>query len=443
MGEKKGNNLKKILIDPFQRFLQIEASGGIILLIATIASLVWANSKWGEFYIHFWETHLDIHIGSFILSKSFLHWINDGLMAIFFFVVGLEIKRELIAGELSSLKKASLPIMAAIGGMLAPALFYSFLNKSPETASGWGTPMATDIAFSLGILSLLGKRVPLSLKVFLVAFAIVDDLGAVLVITLFYSSDIHLNSLLIALSLFIFLILFNQLKIRSVHIYMVIGWGIWYFFLKSGIHPSIAGVLIAFTIPVFRKIRVTEFRNKMDQNLLEFCFDEDCMDEVTLTHGQLAAIDNMESEIEQVQSPIQKLEHKLHSFVTYIVMPLFALANAGVVIQSGKLADLFNPLSMNIQLSLVGGKLLGIFMFTWLAIRFGISTKPKGVKWIHFLGLALLGGIGFTMSLFIANLAFPGSAQLVQAKIGILLGSLAAGILGFIILRLTLKAKKK
>jgi NhaA family Na+:H+ antiporter len=224
---------------------------------------------------------------------------------------------------------------------------------------------------------------------------------------------------------------------------MVLGWGIWYFFLKSGVHPSIAGMLVAFTIPLYRKLQVADFKNKMDQNLLEFCSSEDHTDEVTLTDSQLAAIDNMENEIERVHSPIQKLEHKLHGFVTYIVMPLFALANAGVVIKSSHVSDLFNPLSMNIQISLIAGKLLGIFIFTWLAIQLGISDRPRRVKWIHLFGIALLGGIGFTMSLFIANLAFPGPPLLEQSKIGILLGSLMAGILGFIILRLTLKAKKK
>ncbi|MBN2347776.1 MAG: Na+/H+ antiporter NhaA [Bacteroidales bacterium] len=431
-----------LLVEPFQRFFNTEASGGIILLIFTIFALIWANSRWSDYYFHFWENHLTLGIGSFELSKTLHHWINDGLMAIFFFVVGLEIKRELIVGELSSFKKGILPITAALGGMLLPALLYVFLNKNPETAGGWGIPMATDIAFSLGILSLLGKRVPISLKVFLVALAIVDDLGAILVIALFYSADIHLSYLLIGLGLFLILVLFNILKLRNVHIYMAIGWIIWYMFLKSGIHPTIAGVLIAFTIPLKRKINVSTFRHQMEDNLEEFC-EDGCPDETTLTHEQLAAIDNIEDKLDHVKSPAQYLEHSLHNFVTYIVMPIFALANAGVMFNIAGFSSLFNSLSGTIEVSLIVGKVSGIFLFTWVSVKLGLAVLPVKVRWVHILGLGFIGGMGFTMSIFITNLAFKGGDLLNPAKIGILIGSLVAGIIGYLLLRATLKDVRK
>lgn len=425
--------------NPFDRFFSIEASGGILLMLATVVALIWANSPWKENYFHLWEYHLSLELGDFHLSKSLHHWINDGLMAIFFFVVGLEIKREMLVGELSSLKKSALPIAAAIGGMVIPALVYTMLNKNPNTASGWGVPMATDIAFSLGILNLLGKRVPLSLKVFLVAFAIVDDIGAVLVIAFFYSSEILTSALMIAGVLFVLLILFNKLNLRNIHLYMVVGWVIWYFFLKSGIHPTLAGVLIAFTIPVKRKIHVGMFRNSMDNDLKEFCAD-DCDDKIILNHAQLAALDNMKEEIDGVESPLQSLEHRLHGFVTFIVMPIFALANAGVTFEGIGEAKIFRDLSLQIETSLIIGKVVGIFLFTFLSIKFGFASMPRNVKWIHILGIGFLGGIGFTMSLFIANLAFRVGADLNPAKLGILMGSLIAGVIGYLILRYSLKS---
>ena len=281
--EKKNNEVLRTILDPFQRFYKIQSSGGIVLLLFTIIAIAWTNSSFSDSYYYLWEQKISFSIAGFTLSESLKLWINDGLMAIFFFVVGLEIKRELMIGELSAGKKASLPVIAALGGMIVPAAIYIFLNEDPTTVNGWGIPMATDIAFSLGILSLLGKRVPVGLKIFLVAFAIVDDLGAVSVIAIFYSSGIHLKYLLIGAGLFLYLVLFNLLKLRVIHIYMIFGWIIWYMFLESGIHPAIAGVLIAFTIPLGRKIRVSTFRKRMDSNLLEFC-DDGCNDKVTLSH---------------------------------------------------------------------------------------------------------------------------------------------------------------
>ncbi len=426
------DNLKQ----PFIRFLRIESSGGILLIIATIAALIIANSGWADIYESFWKREFTVGTDFFKLSKPIILWINDGLMAIFFFLVGLEIKRELLAGELSSPKKAALPIIAALGGMLIPAGLFLAFNRNGLGSEGWGIPMATDIAFSLGILSLLGKRVPLALKVFLVAFAIVDDIGAVMVIAIFYSAQIHWSLLFIALALLIVLFIFNAINIRYIPFYMVIGWIVWYLFLKAGIHPTIAGVLIAFTIPSTRRIRLHDFSFRMKRNLDDFC-NEPCEDSITLNHSQLASIDNMQSQIDKVQSPLQSLEHSLHGFVTYLVMPLFAFANAGVVLKGAGLES-FNSLTLSISASLVLGKITGILLFSYLTVKLGLSALPNGITWKHILGAGMLGGIGFTMSLFISNLAYDNIILLNQAKLGILLGSLVAAILGFFYLKMAL-----
>jgi NhaA family Na+:H+ antiporter len=427
------------LRQPFLRFLRIESSGGILLIFATIAALIVANSAWGSEYEMFWKKEFTIGSDFFHLSKPIILWINDGLMAIFFFLVGLEIKRELLAGELSTPKKAALPIIAALGGMIVPAGFFLFFNRNGQGLEGWGIPMATDIAFSLGILSLLGKRVPIALKVFLVAFAIVDDIGAVLVIAFFYSANIHWNLLLIAMILLVVLFIFNARNIRYIPFYMIIGWVIWYLFLKAGIHPTIAGVLIAFSIPSTRKIKLKDFNFRMNRNLTDFC-DEPCEDSITLNHQQLASIDNMQSQLDKVQSPLQSLEHSLHGFVTYLVMPLFAFANAGVVLKGAGLES-FNSLTLSIGASLVLGKITGILLFSYLTVKLGISALPNNIDWRHILGAGMLGGIGFTMSLFISNLAYDNIILLNQAKLGILLGSFIAAIIGFVYLKKVLSTK--
>ena len=404
----------------------------------TVVALVWANSAYGHYYHELWENYLTIGIGKFKLTDTILHWVNDGLMAIFFFVVGLEIKRELVAGELSSVKQASLPIAAAIGGMIFPAFIYIIVNTNNASEGGWGIPMATDIAFSLGVLSLLGKRVPISLKVFLVAFAIVDDIGAVMVIALFYSGDIQWTYLLVGLGFFVLLVVFNRFNVRYIPAYMIVGWIIWFMFKNSGIHPTIAGVMIAFTIPMNPRTRFATFKQRMLTNLNVFESAEDG-EWKTLTKQQLQAIDNIEEDIKHVQSPVQSLEHTLHHFVTFVVMPLFALTNAGVVFKASGIDDFFSDLSGTIELSLILGKVVGVFLFTWLSVKIGFGVLPAKVKWVHILGLGFLGGMGFTMSLFISNLAFSGPLLLNPAKIGILTGSLIAGILGYIVLNITLK----
>lgn len=442
MGKTK-EYLKDSIIDPFDnvkqpflRFLKIESSGGILLMIATIMALIIANSGWANYYESFWQQDFTIGAEFFNLTKPIILWINDGLMAVFFFLVGLEIKRELIAGELSSPKKAALPIIAAIGGMIVPAGLFFLFNHGGQGMEGWGIPMATDIAFSLGVLSLLGKRVPLALKVFLVAFAIVDDIGAILVIAIFYSSQIHWSLLIIALGLLIVLFIFNAVNIRFIPFYMFIGWIIWYLFLKAGIHPTIAGVLIAFSIPANRKIKLRDFLIRMDHNLDDFCV-EPCEDKITLNHKQLASIDNMQSQIDKVQSPLQQLEHNLHGFVTYVIMPLFAFANAGVVLKGAGLES-FNSLTLSISASLVLGKITGILLFSYLTVKLGLSALPDNINWKHILGAGMLGGIGFTMSLFISNLAYDNIILINQAKLGILLGSFIAAVLGFLFLKYTL-----
>lgn len=443
MNKKSRLQVINILSDPFQRFFQTEASGGIILIIATAVALFWANSPWSGSYQNIINYKLTFQLGElFILSKSLLLWVNDGLMAIFFFVVGMEIKREILAGELSEIKQASLPVAAALGGMIVPACIFISLNYGKPGMEGWGIPMATDIAFTLGILSLLGKRVPLNLKVFLTAFAIVDDIGAVTVIAVFYTSEIYWSLLLAGSGLLLMLVIANLIGIRSIPFYILTGFVIWYLFLKSGIHPTIAGVLLAFTIPANRKIRVPAFMKKLNKNLDEFCTTE-CEDELLLNKKQLTAIDNMEYYIEKVQSPLQRLEHSLHGFVTWFVMPVFALANAGIIFRGGVEMSGIDSLTIDVAVSLVFGKLIGVFGFTYLFIKLGFSKLPENLRWVHYLGLGLLGGVGFTMSIFISALAFSDSILLNHAKMGILCGSFISGISGYFLLRLTLKEEDK
>lgn len=425
---------------PFKRFAQIESSGGILLILATIAALFVANSALGDSYQALWKQDFTIGAETFNLTKPIILWINDGLMAIFFFLVGLEIKRELLAGELSSPKKAALPIIAAFGGMIVPAGLFLFFNKGGAGSEGWGIPMATDIAFSLGILSLLGKRVPIALKVFLVAFAIVDDIGAVLVIAFFYSAELHWSLLFIAMGLLVVLFIFNYFNIRYISYYVLIGMVIWYLFLKAGIHPTIAGVLIAFSIPATRKIRIHDFNKRMHRNLNKFNDELTDEESVTLSHKQLASLDNMQIQLGKVQSPLQALEHSLHGFVTFFVMPLFAFANAGVVVSAAGLLQL-ETLTLSISGGLVLGKIIGILLFSFLTVKLGLSALPNNVEWKHILGAGMLGGIGFTMSLFISSLAYESADLLNQAKLGILLGSFVAAVGGYIYLKILLRDK--
>lgn len=381
--------MKTKLTKLFVEFFESEQASGIILILCTVTSIIIANSYWGKSYADFWHAKIGIEIGGIALRYSVEHWINDGLMAIFFLLIGLEIERELYIGELSDLKNATLPIFAAIGGMATPALFHFALNQGTATQAGVGIPMATDIAFALGVLALLGSRVPVALKIFLTALAIIDDLGAIVIIALFYVGDFSFVYLVLALGIFAGLLIINRLGVRRLPFYLVPGFLMWYFMLQSGIHATIAGVLLAFAIPFARG-------------------DE--------------------------TSPSYKLQHFLHKPVAFIVMPLFALANTNLSLSGNWMEELATSNSLGIIAGLVLGKPLGIVLFSILAIKLGLSQLPSDVFWRHIIGAGFLGGIGFTMSIFITLLAFSEPEIIQSSKISILFSSLVAGTVGFLIL---------
>ncbi|MFL7891683.1 MAG: Na+/H+ antiporter NhaA [Anaerolineales bacterium] len=414
-----------------QDFARIEASGGIVLLISAIIALVWANSSLSESYFHFWETELGLGFGQAVFSLPLIEWINDGLMVVFFFVVGLEIKRQLTTGELSRPRRAVLPLAAALGGMLVPAAIYLLFNAGGPGESGWGIPMATDIAFTLGVLALLGSRAPLSLKIFFTALAIADDLGAILVLAIFYSSDIHWTSLLIAAVILVVLIILNRIRIYSPLPYAILGIGLWLAFLESGIHPTIAGVLLAATIPTWGVPDPKALLAQCVSVLDEF----ELPDSLQPNRAQAAA-QTLETVADRMQSPAQRLEHSLLPWTTYLILPVFALANAGVVLEFDQ--SLLSVVSIGIVLGLVLGKVAGITFFTWLAVRIGLADMPRNVSIRQLFSASWLAGIGFTMSLFIAGNAFQGSTDLLnQAKAGILIASLLAGLIGYALSYLT------
>jgi NhaA family Na+:H+ antiporter len=415
-----------------QEFTRIAASGGIVLFIATLLALFLANSVFSETYQHLLETPIAITLGRIGLTEDLLHWINDGLMAIFFFVVGLEIKREITAGELASKRKAILPIAAALGGMIIPALFYLGFNFGGPGESGWGIPMATDIAFTLGIMALLGKRVPLSLKVFFTALAIVDDIGAVLVIAVFYTAHIEWAALAVGMVIFVILLGMNRARVYSPLPYTIFGLLLWLAFLESGIHPTIAGVLLAFTIPTRSPANVGTLLAQGVTILGEYEMPEEALPNSESRHQ--SAIQTLENIIERLQSPAQRLERLLHPWSTYLILPIFALANAGIVLSAG--AELFNPVSLGIIFGLVLGKPIGVTGFSWLAVKFGLAELPTDLRWQQIFSASCLAGIGFTMSIFIANAGFTDPELLTSSKLAILTASVLAGGLGFILLGL-------
>jgi NhaA family Na+:H+ antiporter len=425
--------VKKILT-PIQKFVRIESLSGMLLFGATLLALILANSPLADRFQSLWQYKMGISTSGFELIKPLILWINDGLMAIFFFLIGLEIKRELLIGELNSLKKASFPLFAAIGGMLVPVLFFLLLNKNPDSAHAWGIPMATDIAFSLAILTLLGKRVPIGLKVFLIAFAIVDDLGAVMVIALFYSESIKWSLIGISLLLLAVLFFLSYRKIYARGLILVFGIIIWVLFLKAGIHPTIAGVLLALTIPVRQQIGMETYVDNLC-SVVDGIKDSADPSSHLLSKKQIEGIDYLEDWIEKVQSPLQHLEHKLHNWVAFLIMPIFALSNAGVTFQGGGSLD--SMLGGIIAVCLIAGKLIGVTLFAWMAVKLGFAELPEGVTFKQVIGVSLLAGVGFTMSIFVANLAFFGNDFLLDsAKAGILIGSLAAGVSGYLVLRI-------
>ncbi|HET6681543.1 MAG TPA: Na+/H+ antiporter NhaA [Gemmatimonadaceae bacterium] len=426
------------VIRPFQEFAHAEASGGILLLVCAVAAVIWANSPWAASYFDMWETRLVIQAPFFALNETLHHLVNDGLMAVFFLLVGLEIKRELLVGELSSARQAALPIAAAIGGMLVPALIFAAFNAGTPALRGWGIPMATDIAFAIGVLSLVGSRVPVGLKVFLTALAIVDDMGAVLVIALFYNTGVAWGALGGAAIVLGALVALNMAGVRRPMVYMILGVVLWYLFLRSGVHATVAGVLLAMTIPARTRIAPREFLDRGRALMDDFDAadgDNDDTQVVLTSRAHVEAIHAIESAAEEVQAPLQRVEDALHGPVAFFIMPLFALVNAGVALDSGALAALAGPIALGVMVGLVIGKLLGILLFTWLAVRMGLCVLPVGASVRALIGVAALGGIGFTMSLFIAGLAFPGAVELDAAKVGILVGSVVAGVVGWAVLR--------
>jgi NhaA family Na+:H+ antiporter len=419
---------------PFQEFLRVESSAGILLLICTAVALAWANSPHGSSYFELARAPVTVGLGPFVLSKPLLLWINDGLMAIFFFVVGLEIKREILVGELSSPRKAVLPIVAALGGMIVPAAIYLSLNAGTEATKGWGIPVATDIAFAIGALTLLGRRVPLGLKVFLTALAIADDLGAVLVITVFYTSELDVAALGAAMMFVVLLGLANWAGVRHPLLYGLLGLGLWLAVFQSGVHPTVAGVLLAMTIPSRSRIDSLDFLSRCRAYLDEFERHQQPGRQMLTDADQEAALHAIETSCEQATPPLQRIEHALHPWVMYLIMPVFAFFNAAVVFEGGLWSTLRHPATLGVMLGLVIGKPAGITLFSWLAVRFKIAVLPYKVHWRHMLGVACLGGIGFTMSLFIGGLAFDG-ASLASVKTGILFASATAGVIGWSILR--------
>lgn len=426
---------------------------GTLLMIVALVTMIVANSPLQDWYASLWQLDFFLGVGDFNLlshhghALNLLHVINDGIMTVFFFAVGLEIKREVLVGELSSVRQALLPIIAAFGGMIIPVLiFYGSGNLqgfSPEEMKGMAIPMATDIAFSIGILSLLGKRVPLSLKIFLLALAIVDDIGGILVIAVFYSNFTAASFVDLGLSLIFFGVLFigNRLRVNNKLFYFLNGLAIWFLFLQAGIHPTISGVLVAFMVPARPALNLKKFTSglKHDIEVLETTISHREGENIVLTNNQVHYLGRIEAAADHAISPLQDMEDSLHDVVNYLIMPLFAFANAGVVFNASSL-NLFEGVSLSIFLGLVAGKVLGIFTFSWLAIKLRIARIPSGMKWSNLGGVSMLGGVGFTVALFLAGLSYPAGSELLNgAKMGIIAGSVVAGLGGYFWLKATLK----
>lgn len=417
----------------FKKFIRSQIIGAIILLVCAAIAILWANSPWAESYFHLWESELSFTMGNGTFSLTLHQWVNEALMMFFFLMVGLEVKEQVLVGELSSLRHAILPVAAAIGGMIVPAILFTLINHGSEGAAGWGIPMATDIAFALGILALLGKRVPLSLKVFLAALAIADDIGAILVISLFYTEQIVIGGLALALVFFIIVLVLGRLGIYNGIIYFVLALGIWFGLYTSGIHATIAGVLLAIAVPARcltdPKKALKRIFDRLDANRI---------------HGHHLLHDKEQQEVvielnevvHDIEPPLVQLEHSLQPWVTFVVMPLFALSNAGVALSGNLLESLLNPVSMGIILGLFVGKQIGITLATWLLVKSGLASLPHGITWRQIHGVSMLAGIGFTVALFVTELAFEGNHHLVaEAKTGIIFASLISGVVGYALLR--------
>ena len=415
--------LARTVARPVARFLAIEASGGLLLVAATVVALVWANSPWQDSYETVWGTELALGLGDDVVVLDLRHWVNDGLMALFFFVVGLEIKQELVTGQLSTRREAMLPAVAALGGMVVPALLYTAVNAGGDGASGWGVPMATDIAFALGVLALLGDRIPHSLKVLLLALAIVDDIGAIAVIAVFYSDDVHGGWALLAVGGLAATWLLRQARVWWVPVYAVVGVATWFFTLESGIHATIAGVALGLLVPARPLVPGVDADRVAD----ELSADR---------HVSAADVRDIWFRIREVVPMTERLQDLLHPWTSYLVVPVFALANAGVVLSSDLVGDaVSSPVTLGVVVGLVVGKVVGVAGATALAVRFGVARLPADLRPRHILGMAALAGIGFTVSIFIAGLAFDDASQAAEAKLGILVASIAAAVLGVAVLR--------
>ena len=425
----------KLIVRPFQEFVGSESASSVLLLVCTALALVWANSPFAWSYYELWNTRITVQVGGAGVSKALLLWINDGLMAIFFLLVGLEIKREVLVGELSLPKQAALPAFAAVGGMIFPAAIFYFFNQGAASANGWAIPMATDIAFALGVLTLLGNRIPLGLKIFVTALAIVDDLGAVLVIAFAYTAQISTGYLLLGAGFFAALLLANFFGARGQLVYWLLGAALWYALLKSGVHATVAGVLTALAVPSRPLANEAEFKRQAEGIVEQLAQQPD---HALSAEDRNIVLQSLDELIDRNESPLYEIEHNLQPVVAFGIMPIFALANAGVTINAHAFASIFNqPIGLGVVGGLIVGKLLGVLLFSFAAVKLKIAVLPEETGWQHVFGAALLCGIGFTMSLFVAGLAFVDAASLDAAKIGILTASLAAGALGSIALLMT------
>ncbi|MBU2949776.1 Na+/H+ antiporter NhaA [Tamlana agarivorans] len=428
---------KNNILSPIQKFIKIESFSGILLLFAAILALAWANSPYSAGYTALWEYHLGYKSERFELYKPLILWINDGFMAVFFFLIGLEIKREFLIGELNTPKKLAFPLVGAIGGMVIPVVFFVIINQfmsthPDDTLHGWGIPMATDIAFSLAILKVLGDKVPISLKIFLTAFAIVDDLGAVIVIALFYTGTIKMLLLGAALVLIAILYLLSYRGYFSKFVMTIFGIAIWILFLKSGVHPTLAGILLAFSVPIRQKVDTSQFLSRLEEITTKIKGSSE-LKEPILSAEQIQEIDELQHWTNKYQSPLQHLEHHLHDWVAYFIIPIFALANSGVILSSSEGLDFV--LVLNIAVCLLLGKSIGVSIFVLLAEKLKIISIPPDITKTQVIGVSFLAGIGFTMAIFIASLAFTEHHIYVDsAKIGILIGSTISGIIGYVIL---------
>jgi NhaA family Na+:H+ antiporter len=420
------------ILKPTQQFFRKEAASSILLIVATIIALIWVNSNIGETYHSFWHTKISFTFGDFRINKTLLHWVNEGLMSLFFFTVGLEIKREILVGELASPKKALLPVIAALGGMIVPGLIYVAINIGLPTIHGWGIPVATDIAFALGAVAVLGRRVPVGLRIFLAAFAIADDLGAVVIIAIFYTKELVWSNLVISLFIILGLAIANFFWIRWTFVYAILGLTLWFFILGSGVHATIAGVIVSLFVPARGRYDTDHFLQNVRNITEKFeCEEQSCGYSILLNQEHLYAVQALELACHDVETPLQRLEHALHPWVAFLILPLFAMGNTGLLFKGIVFSEaISNPVIIGIIVGLVIGKPIGIMLFSYISVKSGMASLPNEVRWTHILGGAMLGGIGFTMSLFLSELSFSDPHILDYGRIAILTGSILSAIIG-------------